>query len=198
MCTITTEDPRSPEAVCFGKSLVFQPPLITLQPPSLSDLPELMAFEFENRNYFEQRINARPASYYSRVGVEAAIQQAIDDSSKDKTYQFLVRDTSGQLVGRVNLTRIRRDHFHSADLGYRVAEAHTGKGVAKQSVKSVLEIAFRTLDLQRVEAVTTTSNLGSLAVLKFNGFEQFGLSQQSFELGGVWHDSLHFDCRRNR
>ena len=186
------------EAVCFGKSLVFQPPPITLRPPSINDLAELMAFEFENRAYFEQRINARPASYYSGVGVEAAIQQAIDDANNDKAYQFLVRDTTGELVGRVNLSRIRRKHFHSADLGYRVAEAHTGKGVAKQSVKSVIEIAFNTLNLQRVEAVTMITNYGSIAVLKFNGFDQFGLSQQSFELGGTWHDSLHFDCRRDR
>ncbi|PTT79559.1 N-acetyltransferase, partial [Pelomonas sp. HMWF004] len=29
--------------------------------------------------------------------------------------------------------------------------------------------------------------------LQRNGFQQFGRSTRSFELGGVWHDCLHFE-----
>jgi RimJ/RimL family protein N-acetyltransferase len=36
-------------------------------------------------------------------------------------------------------------------------------------------------------------NLGSVRVLLRNGFVQFGHSRNSFELGGLWYDRLHFE-----
>ncbi|WP_373973686.1 GNAT family N-acetyltransferase [Chitinibacter sp. SCUT-21] len=169
---------------------------ITLHAPSLNDYADLLAFEIDNRAFFEARINARPASYYSEAGLIAAIEQAQKERSEDRAYQFLVRNLSQQLLARVNLTQVRRQHFHSAQLGYRVAQAAQGQGVAKQAVRQILAFAFDELQLQRVEAVVMESNLASIAVLKANGFQQYGRTEASFELAGQWHNCLYFEARK--
>jgi len=168
-------------------------PVLHLVPPTLDVADELLRFETENRAFFEARINNRPASYYSPSGVRAAIEQALREAAEDKGYQYLVRTDAGELVGRVNLIGVKRTHFQCADLGYRMAETACGKGFATEAVRLVLAKAFGELGLQRLEANARISNEGSVRVLLRNGFEQFGHSRRSFELGGVWHDRLHFE-----
>jgi [ribosomal protein S5]-alanine N-acetyltransferase len=166
---------------------------LTLTPPTADVADELLRFEADNRAFFEARINSRPPAYYSPEGVRAAIDDAVREAAADKAYQFLIRDAAGALVGRVNLTGVRRKHFHSADLGYRIAEAAGGRGHASEAVRLVLARAFGELGLLRVTASARVGNEGSIKVLARNGFQQFGLSRRSFELGGAWHDCLHFE-----
>lgn len=167
--------------------------LLHLLPPSLDIADELLRFETDNRAFFEARVNSRPPGYYSPEGVRAAIALAEREAAEDKGYQFLVRTAVGELVGRVNLAGVRRKHFHSADLGYRMAEQACGRGYASEAVRLVLLKAFGELGLKRLEANARVGNEGSIRVLLRNGFEQFGHSKRSFELGGAWHDRLHFE-----
>ena len=166
---------------------------LRLRPPTPADLDELLDFELRNRAFFEAHINARPAGYYSADGVRAAIETARREAVGDTGYQFLIHDAGGTLVGRVNLSRVRRAHFHSAELGYRIAEAAQGQGFAREGVRQVLALAFGELKLWRVEATARDGNEGSARVLLRNGFSAFGRSRRSFELGGSWHDLLHYE-----
>jgi ribosomal-protein-alanine N-acetyltransferase len=166
---------------------------LSLVRPALADVEALFAFERDNRAFFEATINARPAAYYSIDGVALAVTRAMQDAVDDLGYQYLVKD-AGRIVGRVNLSGVRRAHFHSAALGYRVGEEACGKGVAGEAVRQVLGIAFGELGLARIEADCRVENAGSVRVLLRNGFSQFGHSRRSFELGGVWYDRLHFEC----
>ena len=168
-------------------------PTLHLIPPALDIADELLRFETDNRAFFEARINSRPPGYYSPEGVRAAITLAEREAAEDKGYQFLVRTEVGELVGRVNLASVKRSHFQMCDLGYRIAESACGKGYASEAVRLVLARAFGELGLMRVEANARVGNGGSVKVLLRNGFRQFGHSLRSFELGGVWHDRLHFE-----
>jgi ribosomal-protein-alanine N-acetyltransferase len=167
---------------------------IHLQPPAMTHAADLLAFELENRAFFERHINARPADFYNPAGVAAAIQAAAQDALNDRGYQFLVFDDAGLLVGRVNLSRVRRVHFHSAELGYRVAESAAGRGIATQAVAAVIQRATE-LGLVRLEATARAENIGSCTVLQRNGFEVFGRSTRSVELHGEWFDLQHFERR---
>lgn len=169
--------------------------MLVLEPPTLNDVDAILAFELRNRAFFERTINARPPTYYAEAGVQQAVTDAMQDAQRDAAYQYLVRDVSGTLVGRVNLTRVRRAHFHSAELGYRVAESAGGKGVATEAVRQVVQRAFGEHGLQRLEATARPENEGSVKVLVRNGFSPFGRSTRSFELAGHWYDLLHFERR---
>lgn len=164
-----------------------------IAPLNHADLPALLEFELTNRRYFEERINARPADYYSVDGVARAIDAALDDAIHDRGYQFLLKTEAGEIVGRVNLSGVKREHYHSAVLGYRIAESACGKGYASEAVRQLLCRAFGDLGLVRIEANTRAGNAASMRVLLRNGFVQFGHSKRSFQLEGSWHDRFLFE-----
>ncbi|WP_426107221.1 GNAT family N-acetyltransferase [Massilia sp. TSP1-1-2] len=166
---------------------------VALRSPGHSDVRELLDFELRNRQFFEANINARLPSYYSAAGVAQAIETALADAAHDRGYQFLVKDDAGDLVGRANLSGVKRAHYHSAVLGYRIAESAGGKGYASEAVRQVVALAFSQLGLLRIEADARAENAASVRVLERNGFVQYGRSKRSFELGGVWYDRLHFE-----
>lgn len=168
-------------------------PALSLSAVAPTDLDELTDFEFRNRAFFESWINARPAAYYAPGGVAAAIEAALQDAARDLAHQYLLRD-NGVLVARVNLTQVRRAHYHCASLGYRVGADHNGRGLAKAAVRLAKEQAFSALSLHRIEATCRSENPASIKVLVANGFVQFGYSRRCFQLGDSWFDLLHFEA----
>jgi ribosomal-protein-alanine N-acetyltransferase len=148
---------------------------LAIRPVAARDAADLLRFELAHRAYFERWINGRDPSFYSERGVASACRT----------------------MGRVNLTKVRRAHFQSADLGYRVGEHDGGRGVASTAVALCLEQAFGALGLLRLEAVARPENQGSVRVLERNGFRQFGHSRRSFQLGGEWFDRLLFERHRD-
>ncbi|MBT9500843.1 MAG: GNAT family N-acetyltransferase [Burkholderiaceae bacterium] len=168
-------------------------PTLTLCALTTSDHDELTAFEFRNREFFESWINARPEAYYAPGGIAAAIAAAQQDASRDLAYQYLLRE-DGTLVARVNLTQVKRAHYHCASLGYRVGAEHNGRGLAKAAVRLARDQAFSALSLHRIEATCRPENPASIHVLAANGFVQFGHARRCFQLGGSWFDLLHFEA----
>ncbi len=169
---------------------------LRIRPLAAGDAALLLRFELEHRAYFERWINARDPKFYSEQGVASAIAAAESAWANDQGFQYLVVE-GDSLVGRVNLSAVRRTHFQCADLGYRIGEHDGGRGVASRAVALCLAEAFGTHGLGRVEAVARPENLGSVRVLERNGFRQFGHSRRSFELGGRWFDRLLFERHRD-
>jgi len=169
---------------------------VAIRPVAAADAPALLAFELTHRAYFESWVNARDPGFYSEQGVAAAIAAAQAAWTADQAFQYLIVE-DGRIVGRVNLTAVRRAHFHCADLGYRIGENDGGRGVASRAVALCLEQAFGTHGLGRIEAIARPENKGSIRVLERNGFRQFGRSRRSFELGGQWFDRLLFERHRD-
>jgi ribosomal-protein-alanine N-acetyltransferase len=169
---------------------------LSIRPVAAGDAEALLRFEIAHRAYFERWVNARAPTFYSEAGVAAAIAAAEAARADDQAFQYLVVD-GGRIVGRVNLTAVRRAHFQCADLGYRIGEDDGGRGVASRAVALCLEQAFGAHGLVRVEAAARPENRGSVRVLERNGFRQFGHSRRSFELGGHWFDRLLFERHRD-
>ena len=169
---------------------------LSIRPVAAADAAALLAFELQHRAYFESWVNSRDPRFYSEQGVAAAIAAAEAAWAGDQAFQYLIVE-DGRIVGRVNLTAVRRTHFHCADLGYRIGEHDGGRGVASRAVGLCLEQAFGTHGLGRIEAVARPENKGSIRVLERNGFRQFGRSRRSFELGGQWFDRLLFERHRD-
>ena len=169
---------------------------VAIRRVTAADAPALLGFELTHRAYFESWVNARDPKFYSEQGVAAAIAAAEAARASDQAFQYLVVEDE-RIVGRVNLTAVRRRHFQCADLGYRIGEHDGGRGVASRAVALCLEQAFGTHGLGRIEAIARPENKGSIRVLERNGFRQFGRSRRSFELGGQWFDRLLFERHRD-
>ena len=163
---------------------------ITLHPIAAADAAELLRFELENRAFFEKSIAGFGDDYYNLKTVERITAERVQDWQEDRSYYYLIQDAAGELVGRINLFGVRRGPAQSAEVGYRIAERHGGKGYATAAVGLVLKDAFGTHKLHRVEAATSPRNIGSQLVLLKNGFEFWGRARCSYLLNGVWEDTV--------
>ncbi len=169
-------------------------PQIEICPPTIADTSALLDFEIANRAYFEARINARPVNFYRHEAVRYSIEEASQYRLLGAGYQYLIK-SCGEILGRINLVGVEKSYYNKATLGYRIAEAHSGKGVATRAVNLLLAEAFDKLNLWRIEALVRDDNLGSVRVLEKNDFALFGCARQGMYFNQVWHDVLHFECR---
>lgn len=87
--------------------------------------------------------------------------------------------------------------YRSAMIGYCFAEAAWGQGYATEAAGAVLQWAFDTLDLNRVESGADTRNRASERVLEKLGFVREGTRRESCIVNGeVSDDSVYGLLRR--
>jgi [ribosomal protein S5]-alanine N-acetyltransferase len=80
---------------------------------------------------------------------------------------------------------VKREGLGDVDVGFAFLSRHRSKGYAVESAAAILEHARRVLGLQRVVAITSPENFGSIAVLEKIGlkFERMvRLAEQAPEL----------------
>ncbi|MEU8539834.1 GNAT family N-acetyltransferase [Streptomyces sp. NPDC048717] len=131
--------------------------------------PALLAFERDNRAYFSAFVPDRGDAYFA--GFDARHQALLDEQESGTiAFHVLVGD-DGEIVGRFNLVDLADG---SAELGYRVAEKATGRGVATAGIRELCRLAREEYGLSRLTAVTTLDNGPSRAVLTRVGFGAVG------------------------
>ena len=94
---------------------------------------------------------------------------------------------TGMLAGDCAL-KIDEHDERQAEIGYTLARAYQGKGIAAEAVSRVLDYAFRTLELHRVIAITDCENAASIALLERLGLRRDGHFIQNVWFKGKWAD----------
>lgn len=117
---------------------------------------------------------------------------AIDDARREYAsgaslhYAIEHRD-SGALIGSCALYAISAGH-RSASLGYMLAKAHWGCGYLSEALEVLLGMAFRVLDLNRIEAEVDCRNTGSALALRRFGFHEEGCLREGWMVDGTGRD----------
>ncbi|WP_051338181.1 GNAT family N-acetyltransferase [Streptomyces flavidovirens] len=153
----------------------------------------VLAFERENRGYFARSVPDRGDDYFTRFASRHAALLAEQETGLCHFHVLL--DDHGAVLGRVNLVDVADG---SADLGYRIAERATGRGLAAAAVREIRARAATDYGLTALTAATTLDNPASRAVLTRNGFvpagdiELDGRPGTRFRLRiGQWISSSH-------
>lgn len=94
---------------------------------------------------------------------------------------------TGMLVGDCAL-KIEEHDERQAEIGYTLARAYQGRGIASEAVSCVLEYVFVTLELHRVIAITDCENGASVALLERLGLRREGHFRQNVWFKGKWGD----------
>ena len=158
---------------------------VELRVPSAADAPALSALLTRNRAYFATGEPRRPDDYYRPERLAEVIAEAEAARAAGTALLFLIEE-DGVLVGRANLSSVIRGAFHSASVGYVVDEAHTGRGVATAALRTLIEIAFGSLNLHRLQGETLVTNVASQRVLTACGFVHFGTAPDYLRIDGRW------------
>jgi ribosomal-protein-alanine N-acetyltransferase len=87
---------------------------------------------------------------------------------------YVLIEEDGTVVGRFNLYDFVDG---TADVGYRVAEHVSGRGVATLGLRNLCHVASNDLGLRTLRAVASTDNVASQRVLEKCGFAAVGPAQ---------------------
>jgi ribosomal-protein-alanine N-acetyltransferase len=99
---------------------------------------------------------------------------------------------NGEIVGVFNISQIVRGSFQSAFLGYYGSARHANKGLMREAMQLVLDHAFGSLALHRLEANIQPGNQASVALARGAGFRLEGFSPRYLLIGGRWRDHERF------
>ena len=128
----------------------------------------VLAFELANRAYFAASISDRGEEYFARFAERHAALLEDEDAGRGAFYVLV--DEKGAVQGRFNLYDIEDG---SAELGYRVAQAAAGGGLATAAVRELCRLAAAR-GLRTLTARASLRNVASQRVLTKTGFVAIG------------------------
>ncbi|CCN84185.1 putative Acyl-CoA N-acyltransferase [Vibrio nigripulchritudo SFn27] len=112
------------------------------------------------------------------------------NNNKELTLGIYLKD-SGKLLGKIMLFNLEQES-RRAEIGFGISRNFWGKGVVFEAASAVVEYAFNSLELRRIEAEIDPLNVASGNALERLGFVKEGLLRQRWEIGGVISDSALF------
>ncbi|MER7518964.1 GNAT family N-acetyltransferase [Streptomyces sp. NPDC126499] len=133
--------------------------------------PALLAFERENRAFFAASVPDRGDAYFSEF--DALLKELLAAQEAGEIHFHVLVGRDGEIFGRFNLVDVDEEEG-TADLGYRLAEKATGRGLATRGVREVCRRAAEEYGLRRLTARAALDNEPSRAVLARVGFGAVG------------------------
>lgn len=140
--------------------------------------PAVLAFEAANRAYFAASVSDRGDEFFDRFADRYSALLAEQEAGVCAFHVLVAED--GSVLGRFNLYDIEDG---SADLGYRVAQHVSGRGVATATVQDLCRLAKTRHGLRVLRAAASHSNVASQRVLAKAGFIPVGPADPA-DLGG--------------
>ena len=96
---------------------------------------------------------------------------------------------SGRIVGTCTLLNLSAAH-QRAEIGFAVARAFWGRGLARETAAAAAAFAFEQLELHRLEADVDPRNERSLRLLEGLGFRREGILRERYLISGERQDAL--------
>jgi ribosomal-protein-serine acetyltransferase len=83
---------------------------------------------------------------------------------KGEAFEYMIKDSQGEILGACGVNRISAAPFRFANLGYWIRSSATGKGIATAAVLRLIDTTFRDTQLVRLEMVVAVGNRRSQRV----------------------------------
>ncbi|UUF16940.1 MULTISPECIES: GNAT family N-acetyltransferase [Flavobacterium] len=180
----------------FTDNIILEDDFVLLRPIQESDVENLL----------EISLNEPETWKYSLVGAEGKdnlinyIQLAIKEREDKKEFPFIVFDKKSQkYAGSTRFYDIKLD-FKTLQLGYTwYGSAFRGTGLNKHCKFLLLQLAFETLGMERVEFRADNNNERSIAAMKSIGCKVEGVLRSNMPTrdGNVRRDSIVLSILRN-
>jgi ribosomal-protein-alanine N-acetyltransferase len=171
---------------------------VTLRVPQMSDFESWAELREASRAFLSPWEPTWPHDDLTRTAFRLRIKRYWRDIEDDLAYPFFIHDIqSGQLLGGLTLSNVRRGVAQMASCGYWIGENLTRRGYMTDAVRIVISYAFDHLRLHRLEAACLPSNEASIRLLKKCGFLEEGIARRYLKINGRWEDHLLFGLVSN-
>jgi ribosomal-protein-alanine N-acetyltransferase len=162
---------------------------VWLRVPRDGDYREWAVLRGESRAFLEPWEPRWMEDELTRAGWKRRMRRYREDMEAGSAIAWLIFESGrDRLVGGITLGNIRYGVSQSAQIGYWTGERHAGKGYMQDAVATLLDHAFGTMRLHRVEAACIPGNARSIRVLEKAGFEREGLLRSYLRINGIWQD----------
>jgi ribosomal-protein-alanine N-acetyltransferase len=110
---------------------------------------------------------------------------------------FLSRHSDNALIGAITLSNIRRGPVQAGTMGYWVGVQHTRQGYMREALSAMVNYAFSSLDISRIESACLPENKASRGVLEKCGYKYEGVAQAYLQINGRWRTHVLYAALRN-
>jgi len=121
-----------------------------------------------------------------------ASMQCLTMGTPGQWHQLALEEhAGGGLVGDL-ASRVNGSEPREMEVGFTLAPGHQGKGYGTEAVRGLLDVAFGTLGLHRVIAVTDALNASAAALLERVGMRREAHFHENVFFKGAWGSEFLF------
>jgi ribosomal-protein-alanine N-acetyltransferase len=176
----------------LDQSRPLETPRLVVRPVVKSDLPDLLRVNGDD----EVTRYLPYATWTSLADGQAWLERMQAAQATGHTLQWVIAERcSGTVVGACLLFQYDAASAR-AELGYVLGRPWWGKGMMQEAITAVLDCAFETLGLRRIEAEVDPRNLASGRMLKALGFTSEGILRERWITKGLACDVESFGLLR--
>lgn len=182
---------RHPRTTLYGRS-------VYLRAPHRRDQRQWMDVRRLSRDFLQPWEPSWPPDATEGTAFRRRLRRFLEDWRDGTAYAFFVFDRkTDDLLGGITLSNLRRGVTQSGTIGYWMGLPYVRRGHMSEAVHLMLDFAFDTLGLHRVEAACLVHNAASRGLLLKAGFSEEGLARQYLCIDGRWQDHRTFAILRS-
>lgn len=165
---------------------------LTIRLPERDDIPEIVRYYTENRDFFQPFSPILVADYFDPTAwLEQLRIRGVEFTAGEAFRAFVFpRAEPTRILGNLSLTQVTRGVSQSCVVGYNLGEDQQGNGYMTEAVKAAVDFAFHKWNLHSVRAGYMPRNAPSAAVLERCGFSIEGQAKAYLLINGRWEDHV--------
>ena len=167
---------------------------LLLKEPSEVTATAVCNYYIVNKEFLKAYEPIRERDFYTEAHHQNLLNIQITDFQDKRSCRFYIStiDNPEEIIGFIALNGIVMGAFCSCYLSYGLDETHRNSGFMTEATKAMIQYAFETLKLHRLEGNIMPRNKASIAVVEKCGFEYEGISKKYLKIHGVWEDHAHY------
>ena len=125
---------------------------------------------------FESRSNPTTMQYIPRPIAKTVddVSQLIDiilgyTATNERINWAVTEKGNDKLIGFIGYPNFKHESLR-AEIGYMLNPNYTGKGIAYEALKAIIDYGFNTIGLHSIEAIIRTENKASVKLIEKAGF----------------------------
>lgn len=147
----------------------------------------------DNKDFFKEYDPLRSPNFYTiseQVKILYHERQQLRKGKDIRLYISLKEED--KLIGCISLSNIVGGAFMSCYLGYKLHKDYLRQGYMEEALMEVIDYAFKTLKLHRIEANIMPNNEASIKLVEKLNFKREGLAPKYLKINGAWEDHIHY------
>lgn len=171
--------------------LAIETERMVLRLPEMTDHPAWSRLRREGEAFLRAWEPVYAPDYLSRRSFRNRVYWAHRSREEGRALSlFLVRRDDGAVMGAITLDNIRRGPAQQANVGYWIGPAYARRGYMGEALAAVMDHAYGTMDLSRIEAACLPENVASRRLLEKAGYFEEGMALAYLQIAGRWRDHV--------